>query len=187
MHDPRHEPAYGVYYIGDATPGRHTICSNMMYDIYRPWTRVSWAPEVPATSPVKEQYEASEFNGRKTAAGEILKMVIDGAGVCIFGVQLGVDRLSLFEALNAATGWDLTPDEYMEAGRRVANLRQQFNIRHGIEPAAVNMPALISGHPAMTAGPLKGKQFDVEAMRVQFWKAMGWDEQTGHPPEETLP
>jgi aldehyde:ferredoxin oxidoreductase len=53
-------------------------------------------------------------------------MLIDVAGLCTIGLQLGVDRFPIFEYLNVATGWDKTPDEYMEIGKRIQTLRHLF-------------------------------------------------------------
>jgi aldehyde:ferredoxin oxidoreductase len=116
----------------------------------------------------------------------MFKAVVDGAGLCNFGVNAGVDRAAIFEYLNAATGWDKTPDEYMEIGRRVQHLRQAFNVREGLEPASVRIHPLVSGEIPAQSGPAKGISFDLYAMRREYWEAMGWDVQTGHPPEVVL-
>ena len=181
MHDPRKDPGYGVQYVADPTPGRHTIGCYGSYDIFRLWTRVSWAPEPPLSYPEADRYQASPENGVKMAACGMVKMVLDGAGLCNFGAQMGVDRLAVFELLNAATGWSLSPDEYMEIGRQVESLRQGFNLRQGIEPASVQTNPLVYGEPPAPAGPLEGKRFDLYAMRSEYWKALKWDPQTGHP------
>ncbi|MGE5222265.1 MAG: aldehyde ferredoxin oxidoreductase family protein [Omnitrophica WOR_2 bacterium] len=183
MHDPRKDPGYGVHYAGDPTPGRHTMGCYAMYDLLRLWTRVSWAPEPPHSYPDADRYQASTENGVKMAACGMVKMVLDGAGLCLFGAQMGVDRLAVFELLNAATGWSLRPDEYMEIGRHVESLRQVFNIRQGLEPASVQMNPRVHGASPASAGPLKGKHYALYAMRREYWKAMKWDPQTGHPLE----
>ena len=183
MHDPRKDPGYGVQYIADPTPGRHTIGCYGLYDILRLWTRVSWAPEPPLSYPEADRYKPTPENGVKMAACGMYKMVLDGAGLCNFGAQMGVDHLGVFEILNAATGWSLSPEEYMEIGRHVKSLRQVLNIRQGVEPALVQTDPLVYGAPTAAAGPLKGRQYDLSAMRSEYWKAMKWDPQTGHPLE----
>ena len=47
MHDPKSDPGYGVHYIVEPTPGRHTVGSYGTYETLRLWTKVSWAPEAP--------------------------------------------------------------------------------------------------------------------------------------------
>jgi aldehyde:ferredoxin oxidoreductase len=186
MHDPRYNPLYGVLYVADPTPGRHTIGSDVQYEMFRLWTRVSWAPEVQQTYSKSSLFEVSPENGVKAAACSILKGLVDSAGLCLFGIQLGVDRLRLFELLNAATGLDQSPDEYMEIGRRIQNLRQGFNLRQGLEPSSVTVNPLVYGEPPANAGPHKGKQFDLYTLRQEYWKAMKWDAENGHPMEELV-
>jgi aldehyde:ferredoxin oxidoreductase len=112
-------------------------------------------------------------------------MLIDGAGLCNFGLMLGVDRFPMFEYLNAAAGWQFTPDEFMEIGRRVQTLRQLFNLREGVDPTQVKLPGITYGEPPLKRGRLKKKKFDVYEARRQTWQALGWDPQTGVPLEET--
>ncbi len=183
MHDPRYDPAYGVFYISDPTPGRHTVGSDVEYEMSRLWRRVSWAPAIPSTYSKALWFEASPENGLKLAACSLFKGIIDGSGVCIIGMHTGVDRTGLFESLNAATGWEKTPDDYMEIGRRIQDLRQGFNLRHGLEPAAVGINPVAMGDPPAARGPHKDKRIDLPAMRREFWKAMRWDPETGRPPE----
>ncbi len=182
MHDPRIDPAYGVLYVSDPTPGRHTVSSSSIYETFRLWTKVNWAPEPPQTYPKKRWYENSTENARSSAAGAMYKAVLDCAGLCLFGAMAGVDRLGIFEMLNAATGYDFTPDEYMQIGKRVQDLRQAFNLRHGLQPASVTIPPLLFGRPAAKKGPVRGIHYDLDEMRRSFWQAMGWDETTGNPP-----
>jgi aldehyde:ferredoxin oxidoreductase len=186
MHDPKYDTGLGTQYIADPTPGRHTIGSNMTYDTLRLWTKISWAPEVPASYPASEKYVASPEWGLKAKGCTLAKMVIDGAGLCNFGLMMGVDRLPMFEYLNAAAGWQKTPDEYMEIGRRIHTLRQLFSLREGVDPAQVKLPGLVYGDPPLESGMLKGKHFDVYAMRKFAWEALGWDGETGVPKPETL-
>ena len=55
----------------------------------------------------------------------------------MFGAFLGASRLQFFEWLNAATGWEKTPEEYMEIGKRIQTLKQLFNFKHGIDPMSI--------------------------------------------------
>ena len=181
MHDPRLDPAYGVVYISDPTPGRHTITNTVEYEMFQLWTKVTWAPEPPRSYPKVLKYQDNRENALKNAAGTQYKAIMDCAGVCLFGAHIGAARLGIFEYLNAVTGFAYTPDEYMEIGRRVQDLRQWFNIKHGIEPRSVDMNPLTFGNPPAKKGPQKGLQYDIYAMRRSFWEAMGWDMETGHP------
>jgi aldehyde:ferredoxin oxidoreductase len=184
MHDPRLDPAQGVHYEVEPTPGRHTIGGSEAYEFYRLWTRVPWAPEPPATYPVERRYIPSRESGLQAAACSMLKMLIDGAGLCIFGLHMGVDRFPLFDYLNAATGWDRSPEAYMQIGKHVQTLRQNFNIAHGVEPTEVHISPRAAGRPPLEKGPLKGRSPDFERMRSYYWQAMGWDPNSGRPPDD---
>lgn len=186
MHDPKLDPGYGLHYVVEPTPGRHTIGSWGTYEILQLWTKVNSAPEVPQSYLVSERYIPDAEKGIRAAATSNVKMLIDAAGLCTFGLQLGVDRFPLFEYMNAATSWGKSPDEYMDIGKRIQTLRHLFNIREGVEPASVGLHGRAYGTPPPTKGVNKGKGFDLHAMRKQYWSAMGWDAETGYPLPETL-
>ena len=108
------------------------------------------------------------------------------AGGCLFAMLTGIDTWNLFSFFNAATGWSLSPDDYMEMGRRSQTLRQLFNIKQGIDPRANMIPARLCGDPPLSDGPLKGKHFPLAEKVALHWKAMGWNQATGIPEAETL-
>jgi aldehyde:ferredoxin oxidoreductase len=112
--------------------------------------------------------------------------VINGAGLCLFGSFLGVEKLPVFEWLNAATGWRKTPEEYMRIGERVQTLRQQFNIEHGIDPGTFKMSDRAAGRPPQTRGANRGRTVPVEEMMRDYWRVFGWDPLTGKPTRKTL-
>jgi aldehyde:ferredoxin oxidoreductase len=185
MHDSRYDPMKGVHYSVDPTPGRHTIGSAQYYNMIRLWEKVSWAPAV-KRYPKDEEYVASDQEALKSVASACYKQVTDGAGGCLFAMIMGVQHWQAFEWLNAATGWDKTPDEYMEIGKRMQTLRQLFNIKHGIDPISFKMHPRMTGDPPLSAGPLKGRQVPIHAMMKLHWKHFGWDENTGIPLPETV-
>lgn len=102
------------------------------------------------------------------------------------GMLIGVDRVPVFEYVNAATGWNLTPLEYMTIGQRIQTLRQMFNIREGIDPRDLKVNERLTGNPPLQSGPNKGASFDLDAMMSSYWKEIGWDEKTGVPKHETI-
>ncbi|MGE5453980.1 MAG: aldehyde ferredoxin oxidoreductase C-terminal domain-containing protein, partial [Methylocystaceae bacterium] len=185
MHDSRMDPMMGLHYSADPTPGKHTVGAAQYYNTTRLWEKVSWAPAV-KRYPKDEEYVASDQEALKAVASACYKMVIDGVGGCLFAMIMGVQHWQAFEWLNAATGWDKTPDEYMEIGKRMQTLRQMFNIKHGIDPLKFKMSKRIVGDPPLQAGPLKGRQLPIDEMMRLYWKNFGWDERTGIPQELTV-
>ena len=185
MHDPRYDPLMGIHFSADPTPGRHTIGCGTYYNMMHLWEQVSWAPKSELYKK-SDEYLASDNEALKAVAGACYKQVVDGAGGCLFAAISGVQHWPVFQWLNAATGWDYTPDQYMEKGKRIQTLRQLFNIREGVEPLSFKMPDRLSGLPPLKEGPLKGKALPIEAMMKNYWKHFGWNETSGAPDKTSL-
>ncbi len=110
----------------------------------------------------------------------------DSMGVCTFITRIDV-RL-LVDMLSAATGWDYTLEEAMQAGERVATLMRAFNLRHGITAEAdlAGPSARYGGAPV--DGPVAGVTIKPhwENMVHSYYEQSGWDRETGKPLPETL-
>jgi aldehyde:ferredoxin oxidoreductase len=185
MHDSRMDPLLAIHYSADPTPGRHTIGSGQYYDMLHLWEKVSWAPS--GGMYVKaDEYIPGQRVALKTVAMSCYKELTDGAGGCLFAMVLGVNHWRLFDWLNAATGWQRTPDEYMVVGKRIQTLRQLFGIKHGIDPMSFKMSSRMAGEPPLKVGPNKGKTVPIAEMMHEHWKAYGWDEETGIPTKNTI-
>ncbi len=108
----------------------------------------------------------------------------DSLGVCRFTTR--TDLKLLTEAVNAATGWNLTPAEAMRSGRRTMALLRSFNIRHG-HTRDDDRPSPRYGSTPVD-GPSKGKTLahQWDEMLDNYYRMMGWDEKTSKPLPETL-
>ncbi len=184
-HDGRHDPGYALHYSVEPTPGRHTIGSYQYYGSFQLWREVKSLPEAKAGTPKSGMYVASENNAIMSKACSEYKMLCDCAGLCLFGIMMGVQHLNTFEYLEAATGFGYSPQEYMEIGHRIQTLRQLFNIKQGIKPAEMIQAKRASGDPELEIGPNKNKKIHIEEMAKKYWEIMGWDE-NGTPKPETL-
>ena len=185
MHDSRMDPQLALHYSADPTPGRHTVGSTQLYDVLHLWEKVSWAPN-PGAYEKASEYVPSEQLAKKTVAGSCFKELTDGAGGCYYAMMMGVNNWDLFAYLNAATGWEKTPDEFMQIGKRIQTQRQMFNIKHGLDPWQFKINRRMAGDPPLTAGPLKGRSIQIDDMMRLHWQAFGWDENTGIPTADTL-
>jgi aldehyde:ferredoxin oxidoreductase len=154
--------------------------------MFRLWEKTEQVPAVGRVYSRAARHQPNEENGRMAAAVSMLKMVIDGAGLCLFGAQTGIDRFQVFELINAATGWQKAAEEYLEIGKRIQTLRQMFNVREGVDPRSLKVSPRAQGIPPLEEGPLKGKTYDLDALMQHYWLAMGWDSQTGIPLPETV-
>ena len=146
MHDGRNDPGFALHAVVEPMPGRHTNGSQLYYEMFQLWTRVPGLPKVKALYSKQEKYLATEDQAAAAVACSRFSQVMNGAGLCLFGAFMGVSRIPFFEWLNAATGWNYTPEGYMQTGARIQALKQLFNarqgiaLRHAINPRALGMP-----------------------------------------------
>jgi aldehyde:ferredoxin oxidoreductase len=121
------------------------------------------------------------------------KVIVDGQDevntrnsliVCDF-LPYGFDRLAPF--LNAATGFDYTPEEMMRAGARMQTLSRVYTLEKGRTHADDTLPPRFFEEPSQ-AGLMEGKKIprDLFEKQVQeIFALRGWDEE-GQPTAETL-
>lgn len=109
---------------------------------------------------------------------------IDSLGVCRFPNQ-EVPHL-LVGMLNAATGWDFTWKEALQAGLQSVTLLRAFNLRHGYNPS-LEVPSPRYGSTPID-GPAKGIGILPvwDEMVDVYYREMGWDRATGKPLPQTL-
>jgi len=108
----------------------------------------------------------------------------DSLGTCRF---IGRTHIAfLCQAVNKATGWDLTFSDCMKVGRRSVNMMRLFNLRSGIRSELDAPSARYSSTPV--DGPVEGKSIQphFEYMKRKYYSLMGWDEKSGIPLAETL-
>jgi aldehyde:ferredoxin oxidoreductase len=121
-----------------------------------------------------------------SAACSKFMSLANGAGMCMFGLFVGIKRVPTFDWLNAATGWNRTPEEYMTVGERIQTLKQAFNVKHGVEPKNNFISSRALGTIPQAEGANKGRSVDIEKLASGYWEQFGWDAATGKPKEETL-
>lgn len=186
MHDPRLDPGYAVHASVEPTPGRHTTGCQVYYDMYRLWTRVPGLPKPRLLSSRTGKYRVDDAQAAIAVANSCFTQLYNGAGLCMFGAMLGVDHIPVFEWLNAATGWHMTPAEYMAAGRRIQTIRQLFNVREGIDPSSLAISPRAAGHPPLERGANRGRSVALTPLMHLYWDLMGWDADTGVPSAQSL-
>jgi aldehyde:ferredoxin oxidoreductase len=186
MHDPRNDPGYGLHASVDPAPGRHTVGAQQYYELYALWKKVNGLPRPKPLITVKSRYVADREKAVCAVANSCFSQFYNGAGLCLFGALVGVHRVPVFEWMNAATGWERSPAEYMKLGKRVQTLKQLFNIKQGIKPVSLQAHPRSIGNPPQTRGPNKGRSFDLEKMMRDYWQEIGWDRESGKPTLETV-
>ena len=177
MHDPRLAPSWGGAYQSDPTPGRHTQAGIAFFEMgAEPPEGIDMPPLERYAYTGKGPYEAMFKNNLHT---------MNASGVCMFAMgALPRDALQAF--LSNATGWDITSEEILRTGERIANLRQAFNVREGITPADFKIRGRPVGDPPLKEGPTANITIDADTLRDEYFRAMDWDPQTGKPSKSKL-
>jgi len=180
MHDSRLDPGYGIAYQCEPTPGRHTISCYMYAGL------MGVKKMLPGTKKLQRQ-----ARGGKSAkavklytATSFYMQLMNGCGICEFGPMTG--RLPIIDYINAATGWNLSADEYMKTAERILSLRKAFNVREGITAADTRLPDRPCGRPPLTKGPLKGVKIDMDYLQREYFDTLGWDAVSGGPTPHKL-
>ena len=177
MHDSRYEPALGLAYAVDPTPGRHNTANGGILDA--PIVRDMMAKS--GHSPPKRY--AYDRKGTEFALLNRYLQVLNCAGLCMF--SLVMSEPPLLEWINAATGWGWSRDDMLEAGHRIQVLRHAFNLREGLPADGFELPPRAVGRPPLDDGPLQGVTLDMDAMKQDYFGSMGYD-RDGRPTRELL-
>jgi aldehyde:ferredoxin oxidoreductase len=185
MHDGRNDPGFALHAVVEPMPGRHTNGSQLYYEMFKLWTKVPGLPKAKGLYRKTDKYKATTDQAAAEVASSRFSQVMNGAGICLFGAFMGVSRLPVFEWINAAAGWNYTPEQYMQTGARIQALKQLFNAREGLPLRhKINLRAV--GHPPQQSGANRGISLDLDRMVRNYWIASGWDADTGFPTPQTL-
>lgn len=115
----------------------------------------------------------------------VLNSLYDCLGVCVFGaVARSMTPINSYvDLVSAATGWETSLWELMQAGERALVMSRVFNVREGFGPADDVLPDLF--FTPFADGPLAGQNAldpDAFAKAVRMYYGMsGWDPDSGLP------
>lgn len=186
MHDGRNDPGFNVHYSLEPTPGRHTLGAHLYYEMFQLWKCLKGLPKPSPLYTKSSKYKINPEKAQIAAACSKFMSLANGAGMCMFGLFIGAKRVPTFDWLNAATGWQLNPEDYMTIGERIQTLKQSFNVKHGIEPRDNFMSSRALGKIPQKEGANKGRSVDLEKLAPDYWDQFGWDRTNGKPKDETL-
>jgi len=172
-HDPKFLPGLATTYVADATPGRHTQSAE-------DWWPSGWEESLP------DKYQ---YSGRGEVHKKLANFVhlLNATGGCLMVVDVFDDYVaSVPEFLSALTGWDLSLEDCLEVGERIANIRHAFNLREGHNFLERKVPGRMIGDPPLKEGNVRDVTVDLETMTGEYLDAMGWDRTTTMPSREKL-
>lgn len=175
MHDPRFEPGLGVIYKLDATPGRHTqACQYTVpsgFDTKRPG--------------YGEKRKEQDGRGRWVKEASCLCHTMNASGVCLFG-YCSTHITFVPDFLAAITGQPFTVETMLTVGERIANIRQAFNVREGINAVTQPIPRRAFGKPPLPDGATAGIEVQIDAMLNETLQDFGWTLDAAKPQRDVL-
>lgn len=184
MHDPKFDVLQGLSYETEPTPGRHTI-SGFVWQELMLINRYSKKADKIKPIQSKKQKISPRSKANNQAINSRLMQLVNSAGVCLFGMCVG-PKMPLYEYLNAATGWGLSDEDWLETGERIETIRHAFNVREGITYKDTKMHGRAKGVPAMAKGPHAGTTLDMETLARDFYQEFAWDFESGKPSKDRL-
>lgn len=128
-------------------------------------------------------YVESEAHPILLAKGTPRVAFFDSYMMCNF---VGVDVPMMMDCFNHLTGWEMSIEEAMTVGSRMANVARAFNIRHGAKAEEDTLSKRLLD--PVKDGPVAGASLGavVEQAKVKYYRTMGWNETTSYPLVETL-
>ena len=131
-----------------------------------------------------ENYPITPTGGDHTGAGLKRTSVRNTVGLCQF---LHYEDDKALELLNAAAGWDMTPEELHETFERGLTMARLFNLREGMTHEADRLPQRL--HEPIRKGPLSKHvltEVEVRDYVEGYYVKHGWDRHTGRPYADTI-
>ncbi len=129
--------------------------------------------------PLTPEGKAALFKTNQTDSAVVNCLIL-----CYF-VKFGITLKEIWQMVNPCTGLDYqSPRELDHVGERIVNLARLFNLREGFTMKDDTLPKRCLAEP-LPAGPAKGQVVELERLRADYYKLMGWDE-NGVPTLETL-
>jgi aldehyde:ferredoxin oxidoreductase len=157
-----------------------------------PWFEFSNDPEEGIRRyGIRETAFRLEYKGKGLVVKHFEEMaaISDSTGVCknTYNNMEVLDWEGTAELLRAATGWDLTGQEVQRIGERIVNLERLFIAREGITRQDDTLPRRFLEEPLPEgSGPSTGSVLELGPMLDEYYRARGWDVETGLPTEEKL-
>jgi aldehyde:ferredoxin oxidoreductase len=135
-----------------------------------------------------EKYDPHSVEGKAEfiAKFQDIMALLDSLTGCkfiLFG--LGVDSAEvILDWLNMATGWDMSMEEFMDAGARIVTLKRMYNIGHGQSRKDDVLPGRTMTHRRGEGGAADNVPH-IGYMLSEYYDYRNWDE-FGIPTEEAL-
>ena len=181
IEDPRTNKLFGFAYY-TAPRGADHLSSNTLWarDLVRDndLGRETFAKlEKWGTRTTAKHEESVEGMGESVVICENITAIINSAEVC---TRTGGSFEYIAKALSAATGIDFSEEKIIKMGERIFNMEKAFNSREGLTRKDDNfsVPEKFTKEP-VAEGPYKGDVLNLELLLDEYYRARGWDPETG--------
>jgi aldehyde:ferredoxin oxidoreductase len=184
MHDPRAFQAMNLTYAYSAEGADHMEGTTMRMELQKPGTNAG-NPEFPVKATDRL---GTEGKGQIAYTAQNTLNAVTALGYCELAsgsliVTYPISTNILF--YKAATGLDMSPEEFLRVGERIYNLKRAFNFRHGMQKNEDRIPERLLNLP-LPSGPSKGSVAHFDALVKEYLQIRGWDPVTGKPTKERL-
>ena len=126
-----------------------------------------------------------EGKGQMVKNAATRRILFDSLIVCTMAqVNIFKDDI-IAELLSALFGREWPWSEVEQVGERIQNMERLFNAREGLTRDDDRLPDRLTKEPKPD-GPSKGQVVPLEALKDDYYRAMGWEISTGLPIEKRL-
>jgi aldehyde:ferredoxin oxidoreductase len=174
-HDPRAKVALGVSYATSNRGACHLQSFSADFEDSAGIADLGYPDPMERFTP--------KGKGKFTMDLQNLMSLFDSLRCCKFAIFGGITVEPLCKLLNLITGWDLTKEEFLEAGERIYNLKRLYNVRLGISRKDDTLPPRVLNNPR--GGGSEDNIPILNEMLRDYYIARGWDE-FGIPTRKTL-
>jgi len=149
-----------------------------------------YAPQEVFGVPIPREVDrlSSEDKGELTKWNQDLTAFLETGILCSFMPSMGMLSEDVYgRLLRSATGVkDFEDTAYLwKIGEKITNLERMFNAREGFGRKDDTFPRRLR-EESVPEGPSAGSVFEEKDMLDQYYKARGWDIETGVPTKEKL-
>ena len=175
-HDPRAFVDMGLNYATAGRGGCHLEALSYWRGYGIEWPGWQEGP--------RDRFASDEASVQLAIAFQNFVSTYNPLGLCKFMIKGGMDPARTVALVNAATGWNWSADDLVQAGERIFNLKRLINVRLGVTQADDTLPRRFLAEPR-PSGTAAGVLPDLERMLPRYYELRGWDAQ-GRPAPERL-
>jgi aldehyde:ferredoxin oxidoreductase len=168
-HDPRAHPSQGLSFATSNRGACHLAGATHWFEKGVTMTEIG-LPEYTLADRFKV-----EGKGAFVAKLQDLMCLFDSVKLCKFILFGGIKVHHMVDWLNYVTGWNMSVEEFMQAGERTFNLKRLYNVREGITRKDDTLPPRILVHKRGSGGAAESLP-NLGEMLNQYYRARGWDE-----------